>query len=94
MEEMKNGMISEEALEKVAGGINVNKEVLRKVLLGAGIGVAAVLTATGVRDLCKSDKKPAGSPVEPKSTASTTVNPDDVPEPYDGYNHIPFLELE
>lgn len=39
MEEMKNGMISEEALEEVAGGLKVNKETLTKVLEVAGVDI-------------------------------------------------------
>lgn len=44
---MEKGIISEEALEEVAGGAGVDKKKLKKVLLGAGIAVTS-LAAGGV----------------------------------------------
>ena len=38
--EFKGGMITEEALEKVAGGLDVEKVVLVGLLGAAGIGIA------------------------------------------------------
>ena len=38
-EEAKNGVISEEALEKIAGGFKVNKDLVKKVLAGASVAV-------------------------------------------------------
>ena len=42
MEEYKNGVISEEALEEVAGGLKVNKARLKKVLALQGVGIVAI----------------------------------------------------
>ena len=36
---MENGMISEEALDQVAGGLNVKKEVLIGALAAAGVAI-------------------------------------------------------
>lgn len=49
MEEMKNGMISEEALDEVAGGLKVDKAKLTKALkaVGVGIGVLGAVGGTG-----------------------------------------------
>lgn len=38
-EEAKNGVISEEALDEIAGGFKVNKNLLKKVLTGASVAV-------------------------------------------------------
>ena len=38
--EMKNGMISEEALDEIAGGLSVKKGLLIGALAAAGVGVA------------------------------------------------------
>lgn len=50
MEEMKNGVISEEALDEVAGGLSIDKAKLKNIVLKAGIPVvgAAALAATSV----------------------------------------------
>ena len=45
MEEFKNGAISEEALEEIAGGLNMPPITLKKALIGAGV---AILAATGI----------------------------------------------
>ena len=42
MENYKNGVISEEALEEVAGGLKINKDAVKKVLIGAGIGIISL----------------------------------------------------
>lgn len=52
-EEMKNGVISEEALEQVAGGLKiagreVSPETLKKALIGAGVVVTAAVGATTI----------------------------------------------
>lgn len=41
MEEFKNGAISEEALEEIAGGLKMPKITLKKVLIGAGVAILA-----------------------------------------------------
>ena len=48
-EKMENGVISEEALEQVAGGLKVDPSTLKKILMGAGVavGAAAIATAGG-----------------------------------------------
>lgn len=42
MEKIENYKISEEALEGVAGGFKVNKELVKKVLIGTGIVALSV----------------------------------------------------
>lgn len=39
--EMENGVISEEALDQIAGGLSINKSTLKKVLIGSGVAIAA-----------------------------------------------------
>ncbi len=53
-EEMKNGVISEEALEQVAGGLNVSSSTLKKILISAGV---VVTVAAGVTTLGAVGKK-------------------------------------
>ncbi len=48
--EFKNGLISEEALDEISGGIDVDRETLKKYVKKAGVavlGVGAVATAVG-----------------------------------------------
>lgn len=50
MEEIKNGIISEEALDEIAGGLNISKDKVVSVFKEVGIGVgtaAGVLAALG-----------------------------------------------
>ena len=42
MEEIKNGVISEEALEEIAGGLKISKSTVKKVLATAGVVVGAL----------------------------------------------------
>ena len=44
MEEIKNGVISEEALEEIAGGLKMPKLNLKNVLAAAGVVVGALGT--------------------------------------------------
>ncbi|MBR0423130.1 MAG: hypothetical protein IJJ04_00595 [Clostridia bacterium] len=39
--EMENGVISEEALDQIAGGLSINKSALKKAFIGAGVAIAA-----------------------------------------------------
>ena len=41
MEEFKNGAISEEALDEIAGGLNMSSSTIKKAVIAAGIGVLA-----------------------------------------------------
>lgn len=47
--ELKNGIISEEALEKIAGGLKIDKESLKKYAKKAGIAIvsAGAIAAAG-----------------------------------------------
>lgn len=38
-EKIEKGAISEEALEEIAGGLNISKDTLKKVAIGAGVTV-------------------------------------------------------
>ncbi len=42
MKEIKNGVISEEALEEIAGGLKISKSTVKKVLATAGVVVGAL----------------------------------------------------
>lgn len=42
MEEIKNGVISEEALDEIAGGLKISKSTVKKVLATAGVVVGAL----------------------------------------------------
>jgi len=44
-EKIEKGVISEEALEEIAGGVGISKEKLQKVALGVGI---LIITAGGI----------------------------------------------
>ena len=66
MEEYKNGAISEEALEEVAGGLKMDKEKLKKTLALAGVGiVTAGLVGYGGYKLFgkKGEEQPAFVPL-------------------------------
>ena len=48
--EIEKSVISEEALDDIAGGINVDKSTLKKILISAGVAIAgagAIATAGG-----------------------------------------------
>lgn len=47
MEEFKNGVISEEALGEIAGGLKMSKSAVKKILAGACVGVLALTAAGG-----------------------------------------------
>ena len=63
MEEFKNGAISEEALDEIAGGLSVSKSTVKNVLLAAGIGI---LAAGGATALAMSKNGKGKSPVSPE----------------------------
>ena len=46
-EKIEKGIISEEALEEIAGGIGISKETLKKVAIGSGVIISAVGTVGG-----------------------------------------------
>lgn len=61
MEEFKNGAISEEALDEIAGGLKMPKITLKSALIGAGVAIlaaggAAAAATTGIV-LSKKKKK-------------------------------------
>ena len=60
-EKIEKGVISEEALEEIAGGINVSKETLKKVAIGAGVTVLGLggigYGGKNLYDYHKSEKK-------------------------------------
>lgn len=41
-EKIEKGIISEEALEEIAGGIGISKETLKKVAIGSGVIIGVV----------------------------------------------------
>lgn len=46
-EKIEKGIISEEALEEIAGGINISKETLKKVVIGAGVMIGTFALGAG-----------------------------------------------
>ncbi len=56
--EMKNGVISEEALDQIAGGLSVKKALLIGVLAAAGVGV--VKFGYDVYEKVEENKTPGG----------------------------------
>ena len=63
MEKFKNGAISEEALDEIAGGLSISKSTVKNVLIAAGIGV---LAAGGATALAMSKNGKGKSPVSPE----------------------------
>ena len=47
-EKIEKGIISEEALEEIAGGINISKETLKKVAIGAGVTILGSAGLAGI----------------------------------------------
>ena len=88
MEEFKNGAISEEALDEIAGGLSVSSSTVKNVLLAAGIGVLAAGSgfggAIGMKEYMKSQKKkrtPAAPAAPQKNIPNNIVKaPDPVPQ--------------
>lgn len=48
MEKIENYAVSEENLEEVVGGFNVNKELVKKVVIGTGVTALTVCSVLGV----------------------------------------------
>lgn len=73
MEEIKNGIISEEALDEIAGGLRLPKITVKKVLTGAGILIGALAALGGATGLgygaykLATGKKEEGDSSTPKS---------------------------
>ena len=59
MKEIKNGVISEEALEEIAGGLSLSKSNLLKAFMAAGVTVLTDIpfAASVVGTSCLIDKK-------------------------------------
>ena len=55
MEEFKNGAISEEALDEIAGGLSVSSSAVKNVLLAAGIGILSASAGAGYAYLTSED---------------------------------------
>lgn len=75
MEEFKNGVISEEALGEIAGGLKISKSAVKKILAGACVGVLALGAAGGAAGggylLYNKFKKGHGSTETEKVKANT-----------------------
>ena len=78
MAEFKNGVISEEALEEIAGGLKISTSTIKKVLAGAGVGILALSAASGIAGggylLYNKFKGKSNGPA-PAGTASTETAP-------------------
>ncbi len=55
MEEFKNGAISEEALDEIAGGLSVSSSAVKNVLIAAGIGILSAGAGAGYAYLTSED---------------------------------------
>ena len=74
MEEFKNGAISEEALDEIAGGLSLSPSAVKKALLAAGIGVlAAGGIGAGYLGYNELSKKDQGAKVEEKPFEKLTM---------------------
>ena len=47
MEEFKNGVITEEALSEIAGGLSVSFDDLKTLFVGAGVGIVGLGAVVG-----------------------------------------------
>lgn len=47
-EKIEKGVISEEALEEIAGGLNISKDTLKKVAIGSGVTVLGLAGLAGI----------------------------------------------
>lgn len=47
-EKIEKGVISEEALEEIAGGLNISKDTLKKVAIGSGVTVIGLAGLAGI----------------------------------------------
>ena len=47
-EKIEKGVISEEALGEIAGGLNISKDTLKKVAIGAGVTVLGLAGLAGI----------------------------------------------
>lgn len=60
-EKIEKGAISEEALEEIAGGLNISKDTLKKVAIGAGVtigaGIGGTILTQKLRDPRKKEKQ-------------------------------------
>ena len=56
MKEFKNGAISEEALDEVAGGLNISPSMVKKALIAAGVGILTSGVGVGAYAMSKSRK--------------------------------------
>lgn len=81
MEQFKNGAISEEALDEIAGGFNISPSVVKKALIAAGVGILAagvgVGGTIGIKKYNKSKspkETPKGTPREKKPTVGEVMN--------------------
>ena len=55
MEEFKNGAVSEEALDEIAGGLSVSSSAVKNVLIAAGIGILSAGVGAGYAYLTSED---------------------------------------
>lgn len=92
MEEFKNGAITEEALDEIAGGLGMPKLTVKNVLIAAGIGVLAVGAGFGgsvgmkyYNKLQKEKKKPKVKAAVPQKNPKNKQ--EDVPQskPFNSY---------
>lgn len=88
MEEIKNRIISEEALDEIAGGLRLPKITVKKVLTGAGILIGALAALGGATGLGygayklatgKKEEGEAPAAVPPATVPPETVPPETVP---------------
>ena len=73
MEEFKNGAISEEALDEIAGGLSVSSSTVKNVLLAAGIGILSAGAGAGYAYLTSEDD--IDDPAAPAVPAAPVAHP-------------------
>ena len=76
-----NGVISEEALEDIAGGLKIEPKTLKKYLIGAGVTIAAAGTLAGIWHCIMSENKlEYEDDVKELEKLKITVKDEDIPK--------------
>ena len=78
-EKIEKGVISEEALEEIAGGLNISKDTLKKVAIGSGVTVIGLAGLAGIgyggKKLYDHYKKPTATPETEDNDPRDDYNP-------------------
>ena len=71
-ERIEKGISTEEALEEIAGGLNISKDTLKKAAIGAGVTLRKMgLCGKKLYDYYKGEKDDDDEPAPPKPEVNT-----------------------